>query len=314
MAKRDYYEVLGVNKSASEAEIKSAYRKLARKYHPDVDKTQGAAERFKEVSEAYQILSDAGKRQTYDRFGHNAFAPGSGAGAGGNPFQGGFNPFGGAQGGPFGNGGFSYSWSSSGGQGFEGFADPFELFEQIFGMSGFGAEFSRGFRRRQSYQMDLTFEEAVHGVTKEVEIQRLEGNQGRVHKEKMTIKIPAGVDEGTRMRFGDVDIVFKVKRHPFFHREGPDIFTEETVSVPEAVLGSTVEVKTVYGKVKLRIPAGTQPGSLVKIKGRGVPTLKGGTGDHYVRVRVEVPKTLSQKEKQLYEQLFDTGGKKKGWF
>ncbi|MBI2595204.1 DnaJ domain-containing protein [Candidatus Daviesbacteria bacterium] len=301
----DYYEILGVGKSASEAEIKSAYRKLARQHHPDVDKTAGAAERFKEVSEAYQVLSDPGKRKTYDQFGHSAFAPGGGGQRAGNPFEGGFNPFG--------NGGFSYSWSSSSGQG-EGFADPFELFEQIFGMSGFGAEFSRGFRRRQTYQMDLTFDEAVHGVTKEIEIQRVEGNQGRMAKERMTIKIPAGVDEGTRMRFGDVDIVFRVRRHPFFHREGADIFTEETIPVPQAVLGDTIEVKTIHGKVKLRIPPATQPGSLVRVKGKGVPTLKGGSGDHYVRVKVEVPKNLTSKEKQLYEQLAQSLGKKKSWF
>ncbi len=309
--KRDYYEILGVSKNASEAEIKSAYRKLARQHHPDVDKTAGAAERFKEVSEAYQVLSDPGKRKTYDQFGHSAFAPGGGGQRAGNPFEGGFNPFGGAQGGPFGQGDFSYSWSSSGGHGssggaqsgFEGFADPFELFSQIFGMGGFGEEFNRGFRRRQTYQMDLTFDEAVHGVTKEIEIQRVEGNQGRVHRERMSIKIPAGVDEGTRMRFGDVDIVFRVRRHPFFHREGADIFTQESIPVPQAVLGDTIEVKTIHGKVKLRIPPATQPGSLVRIKGKGVPTLKGGSGDHYVRVKVEVPKNLTGKEKQLYEQL-----------
>lgn len=304
--KRDYYDILGVSKNASDAEIKSAYRKLARQHHPDVDKSAGAAERFKEISEAYQVLADAQKKKTYDQFGHAAFEPGRGYG-GESPFgQGGFNPFG--------QGGFSYSYSSSNQQGGEGFADPFDLFEQIFGMSGFGAEFAKGFRRRQTYQMELTFDEAVHGTTKEVEIERVEGNQSRPHREKMTLKIPAGVDEGTRMRFGDVDIVFRVKKHPEFVREDYDIFTESVLSVPQVVLGDTIDIKTIHGLVKLRVPAGTQGGSLVRIKGKGVPTLKGSTGDHYVRIKVEIPKNISGKEKELYQQLSLLKGKKKPWF
>lgn len=309
MAKKDFYEVLGVSKTATDAEIKSAYRKLARQHHPDVDKSEGAAEKFKEISEAYQILSDANKRKTYDQFGHAAFGPGAGGfGGAGNPFGEGFNPFG--------QGGYSYSWSTSGGQGpgGQGFADPFDLFEQIFGMGGFSQEFAKGFRRRQTYQMDLSFDEAVHGVTKQVEIERVEGNENKVTREKMNIKVPAGVDEGTRMRFGDVDIIFRVKPHPEFIREGYDIFSESTLGVPQVVLGETIEVKTVHGMVKLKVPAGTQPGSLIRIKGKGVPTLKGATGDHYVRIKVEVPKTLSSEEKKLYEQLGNLKSKKKNWF
>lgn len=306
-AKRDYYEILGVSKTATEAEIKSAYRKMARQHHPDVDKSEGADARFKEISEAYQILSDAQKRKTYDQFGHAAFAGGAG-GAGG--------PFGGAGFNPFGQGGFSYSWSSNGNQGGYGggFADPFDLFEQIFGMGGFGGDFSRGFRRRQTYTMELSFDEAVNGVTKIVEVPRVEGNDNKIVREKMTIKVPAGVDEGTRMRYGDVDIVFSVKRHPEFIREGSDIFSEVTLSVPMVVLGALIDVKTIHGKVKLKVPAGTQPGSLIRVKDKGVPTLRGGTGDHYVRIRVEIPKTLTSKEKELYEQLSGTKQKKKGWF
>ncbi len=302
MASKDFYATLGVNKTATEAEIKSAYRKLARKYHPDIDKSDGASAKFKEVSAAYQVLSDPQKRQTYDQFGSAAFEPGSGMG-GGNPF-GGANPFGG------GPGGFSYSWSSQGG---EGFADPFDLFEQIFG-GGLGEQFSKGFRRRQTYQMELSFDEAIHGVTKEVEVQRVEGHDNRVIKERMTIKVPAGVDEGTRMRFGDVDIMFRVKRHPDFHREGSDIFTDASLSIPQIVLGDVIEVKTVHGKVKLKVPAGAQPGSLIRIKDKGVPTLRGATGDHFVRVKLDVPKSVSGKEKELYEQLKELKGKKKGWF
>lgn len=299
MAKKDFYETLGVSKTASDAEIKSAYRKLARQHHPDVDKSAGAESKFKEISEAYQVLSDPQKKKTYDQFGSAAFEPGAG---GGNPGAGGFNPFG---------GGFSYSYSSGGNP---GFADPFDLFEQIFGMSGFADQFAQGFRRRQTYQMDLSFDEAVHGVTKEVEVERVEGNHNQVHRDRITIKVPAGVDEGTRMRFGDIDIIFRVRRSSEFHREGSDIFTEASLSVPQVVLGEEIEVKTIQGRVKLKVPAGTQPGSLIRIKGKGVLTLKGSTGDHYVRIKVEVPKSISAQEKRLYEQLLELKGKKKNWF
>lgn len=304
MAKKDYYETLGVSKNATDTEIKSAYRRMARQHHPDVDKSAGAADRFKEISEAYQILSDPQKKRAYDQFGHAAFERGAG-GFGGQGASG-YNPFG--------QGGFSYTWTQNNGQGFEGFADPFDLFEQIFGMSGFGAEFAKGFRRRQTYRMDLTFDEAVHGVTKDVEVERMEGNQNRRYKEKMTIKIPAGVDEGTRMRFGDVDIIFHIKPHPEFVREGFDIMTEKTITVPQAVLGDHIEVNTIHGKVKLKVPTGTQPGSLIRIKEKGVLTLKGGTGDHYVRIKVEIPKNVSGKEKELYQNLLDLKPDKKGWF
>lgn len=308
MAKKDYYEVLGVSKSATEAEIKSAYRKLARQHHPDIDKSPGAAERFKEVSEAYQVLSDPGKKQSYDQFGHAAFDRSQGFG--GAPGGAG-NPFGGAQGGPFGQG-FSYSWSSSGGQNpFEGFEDPFELFEQIFGMSGFGGGFAR---RRPTYQMDLKFDEAISGVTKQIEVETV-NQQGRRERKRMTIKVPSGVDNGTRMRFGELDIVFHVNRHPDFIREGVDVFSEIKVSIPQLVLGDVFEVNTVSGKVKVKVPPGTQPGSLVRLKGKGVARLgSSGHGDHFVRVNLEVPKNPSKQEKDLYEQLYNLNSKKKTWF
>lgn len=306
--KRDYYEILGVAKGASDTEIKSAYRKLARAHHPDVDKDAGAAERFKEISEAYQVLSDSSKRKAYDQFGHGAFDPAGGGGFG----AGGFNPFG------AGGGGFrTYSYSTGSGNpkvefDFNGFEDPFDLFSQIFGgMAGGGFE---GFRRRPTYQLELSFEDSIRGVTKEIEVERVEGNSRK--RERMTIKVPGGVDNGTRMRFGEIDIVFRVKRHPEFVREGDDIFSEVTLTIPQLVLGDTIEVNTIDGKVKLKTPQGAQPGSLIRIKARGVNHLKGsGRGDHFVRVNLEVPTNLSSEEKKLYEQLSEVRkGQKKTWF
>ncbi len=303
MAKRDYYEVLGLKKGASEGEIKSAYRQLARKHHPDIDKTAGAAERFKEIGEAYQVLSDPQKKQSYDQFGHAAFDRASGGGAG-SPFGEGFNPFGG--------GGFNYSWSSSGGNSnFGGFEDPFDLFETIFGGAGFGGYSSR---RRPTYQLTIGFDEAIKGVTKDVTIE-IRNAQGKTEKKTMRIKVPAGVDNGTKMKFEDIDIVFNVTRSQEFLREGADVFSEIKVSVPQLVLGDVFEINTVQGRVKVKVPPGTNSGSLVKLAGKGAPRLgTTGHGDHYLRVNLEMPKSLNKEEKRLYEELHKISNKKKGWF
>ncbi len=292
---KDFYQLLGLSKGASDAEIKSAYRKLARQYHPDVNKTPEAAAKFKEVSEAYQVLSDPQKKQMYDQYGSAAFGSGSG-GFGG---AGGFNPFGGDY--------QTYTYNTGGGNpgaGF-GFEDPFELFEQIFGMGGFG----NAFRRRATYQMDVSFDEVLKGASKEVEVRDENGRNKR-----MNIKVPAGVDNGTRVRFGEVDIIFRVQWNNKFVRDGANVVTESVVSVPQIVLGDTVEVETVWGKVSLKVPTGTDPGTLIRIKEKGLPHLRGaGKGDHFVRIKLDVPKKLSVEEKKLYEQL--AGIKhKKGWF
>jgi DnaJ-class molecular chaperone len=297
----DYYSLLGVTKTASADEIKKAYRKMALEYHPDRNKSKEAEVKFKEITKAYEVLSDPQKKQTYDQYGAAAFEQG-GMG-GGNPFGG--NPFGGQPGGQGQYGPFRYTYNTNGGGNdfdFGGFSDPFEIFEQFFGGSSpFGQQ-----ARRPMYSIRIDFMEAVTGVEKSVTI------DGKTQK----IKIPAGVNSGSRIRFNDYDILVDVMAHKKFQREGYDIVTEQDISFPQAALGEELEVETVQGKVKIRVPAGTQPNTLIRLSGKGVPYLRGsGKGDHYVRIKVVVPKSLSKREKELLEELkgvSSTG--KKGWF
>lgn len=279
---RDLYDVLGVNKSASSAEIKSAYRKLALKWHPDKNKEANATDKFKEINEAYEVLGNPDKKAKYDQFGHAAFGNQSG---GGNPFgQAGGNPFGGGFYQAGGNVNFEDLFGNGG-----GFNDPFDIFSSFFGgQSG---------QRRQvnpHYSLTLTFNEAVHGTEKTI-----------VHQGKeFNIKIPAGVDNGNRMRFTDFDLSFKVKPSSTFQREGFDVSVVQEVPLILAILGGEIEIPTLEGNLKIRLKPGTQPETLVRLSGKGVKHLQGsGRGDLYIRYAVKIPTKLTSKQKEILSQF-----------
>jgi len=294
-AKPDYYDILGISKGTSADEIKKAYRKQALEWHPDKhkDNKEAAERRFKEINEAYQILSDSQKRRAYDQFGHAAFAPGGGFGAQG------------AAGGPTAQAGrwgpFTYTYTSTGGgspagespfQGFD-FGDPFEIFAQFFGGAG-------PFRtaRMPRYGITVDFMEAINGTEKEVEI------EGKKRK----IKIPAGVDDGSRIRFGNFILSINVKPHEIFERDGADIFVRTAVPFSLASLGGKIEIPTVGGDVRLKIRPGTQSGTMVRLRGKGAPRLRGrGRGDQYVRLQVAVPEKLSRAQKRMIEEMKEEG-------
>jgi len=292
MADKDYYDILGVKKSASEDEIKKAYRSLAKKHHPDKNKGNKEAEsRFKELSEAYAVLSDKEKRSQYDRLGREAFSPGGGQG-GGNPFGAGFDfsqftdQFGGARGGR--------RTTTSGGQrrgSSGGFTD---IFSDLFGGGG---GFQQGPERGQDLEAELTidFRDAVLGATMDLVVG---GNP-------IKVKIPEGVAEGQRIRLrgkgapgsaggpvGDLNVLVHVRSHPLFDRRGDDIHIELPVTVGEAIRGAEIDVPTIHGPVRARIPTGTQGGQTFRLKKKGVKK-KGDTyGDHYYRVLITVPKEV----------------------
>ena len=302
--KRDYYEVLGVSKNASDDEIKKAYRKLAVKYHPDRNPGDKEAEaKFKEINEAHEVLSDKQKRARYDQFGH--------AGVGGAGFDGGAagNPFG--QGGAFNFNGQTFHFDF--GQGGTG-----SIFDDILGnMFGFGGAGRRA-RRGADYQtsVTLTFEEAIFGTTKTVTIE----------SKNLKVKIPAGIDDGQAVRLagkggaapeggepGDLYVRVRVKPHKSLTREGAIILSEETISMVDAALGCEIDVETVDGTVRMKVPAGTQSGTPFKLSGHGVPfRADGDRGPHIVTVIVETPRNLSKKQKELLEEF--RGAKKRGFW
>jgi DnaJ-class molecular chaperone len=283
--KRDFYEVLGLSKSASQDEIKAAYRKKALEFHPDRNKSSDAEKKFKEINAAYQILGDQNKRQTYDQYGHAAFDPNGMGGGGGNPFSGGFG----------GQGPFTYSYQTSGGSNpFEGFdfgggGDPFDILNSFFG-GGMGQRRPR----KPVYTLTISFLDAALGSEKSVSID----------SKKRTIKIPAGADDGTRIRFDDFDITLNVQPDKLFRREGYDIYVDQEVPLTVALLGGTTQVPTIHGKVSIKIRPGTQPNTMMRLREQGVQHLqRNGKGDEYVRLIVKIPENLSTKQKKLIEQL-----------
>jgi len=347
MSKRDYYEVLGVNKSVNEADLKKAYRRLAMKYHPDRNPDDKAAEaKFKEAKEAYDVLSNSEKRGTYDQFGHAAFEQGMGGG----------------------------------GAGAGGFGDIFgDMFGDIFGGGGGGRQ-----RQRRGadlrYNLDLSLEEAVRGAEMNITVPRMSscktcegsgakkgsapsqcgtchgqgqvriqqgffsvqqacpqchgkgsiisdpcmdcGGQGRVREnKKLAVKIPAGVDEGDQIRLsgegesagsggvnGDLYVSVSLKPHAIFTREGVDLHCAVPVTYSSLALGGELEVPTLDGRAKLKIPAGTQSGKLFRLRGKGVKNVRnaGFVGDLYCEVNVETPVNLTKRQKELLQELDDS--------
>ena len=290
---KDYYKILGVARDASESEIRKAYRKLALQYHPDKNPgSKQAEERFKEINEAYQVLSDTKKRAHYDRLGDSYSRwqtngrPGSfnwddfvsrGRGGGGTRVDYGDieDLFGGG-------GGFS------------------DFFSAIFGMGGMGA---RANPQAQGYQQtaQISLEEAYNGTTRQLQTE----------KRKMQVRIPAGVKTGSKVRVAgagpeglDLYLVVEVIEDERFERDGNDLYTTSTLSVFNLILGGDADVETPTGKVKLNIPAGTQPDQVFRLAGRGMPHLKNSTtkGDLYVRLKVQIPKYLSSKQRELLEE------------
>jgi curved DNA-binding protein len=307
---RDYYETLGVPKTATEDEIRTAFRKLARKYHPDVAKDKKAAEeKFKEINEAYEVLSDPEKRKKYDQLGADWNRPGG--------FQ--PPPEWGAQ--P--PGGKFYQWGGDGGGGVEfefggtGFSDFFEAF---FG-GGRGRSAFGGFGGRQAttergadVEADImvTLEEALHGSTRTVSLRRAGSNKVETYQ----VKIPRGVHEGQRIRLagqgeagvrggksGDLFLRVRLARHPDFAVEGSDLIHEVKIEPWRAVLGSELLVPTLEGNVRLKIPPGTQGGQRFRLRGRGLPSSSGTRGNLYVDVQINVPKKVTEREKELWREL-----------
>jgi DnaJ-class molecular chaperone len=282
----DYYELLGIKKGATEAEIKAAYRKQALQWHPDRNKSPEASTKFKEINKAYEVLSDANKKQMYDQYGKEGFERGGFGSHSQSANQ--------QRQGPF-----SYTYSTSGGaqNPFEGVdfggGDPFDIFEQFFGFGG--AQGGRQRKRRDVYQMELSFQEAVRGVAKDTVI------KGKTR----TIKIPAGVDDGMKIRFDDFDVLVRVRPDNRFRREGQDVYVEKKISFPLAALGGEITIETLENTlVTLRVRPGTKSGTTVRLRGHGIVyPQQSHKGDLYVIYTIHVPERVSGKSKKLLEEL-----------
>ena len=282
--KKDFYETLGINKGASKADIKSAYRKLALKYHPDKNKSADSEDRFKEINEAYEVLSDDNKKSAYDQYGHTAFQGGQAGPFGGNTYT--------RQQGPF---NFTYTNTASDNPsgsadfGFGGFSNPFDIFEQFFGTS-----FNQG-TRLPTHKITISFLESVNGVEKHVS---LDGK-------KRTIKIPAGVADGQRIKFNDFILYIDVSESDVFKRDDYDVFVNAPINFKQASLGDKIEVPTLEGgKLAIKIQPGTQSNTLIRLRGKGVPLINSNRrGDFYIRVLVNIPTKLTRHQRQQINDL-----------
>eukprot|EP00985_Skeletonema_marinoi_P022799 scaffold14748_cov72-Skeletonema_marinoi.AAC.1 len=314
-SKRDFYDVLGVGRGSDKGEIKKAYFKLAKKYHPDTNKDdKTAADKFKEATEAYEVLSDDKQRQLYDSYGHAGVDPNAGFGGGpggGNPFEG----FGGFSG--FSGGDGSFHYSSSGQE-----IDPEELFEAFFG--GGARRRNRGPRKGSDLQMHvrLTFEEAVKGAKKDLhlryQIHNKKKNTMEVKERDVEVDVPAGIDNGMNLRLtgqgaegdpgaprGNLIVQVLVDDDNYFHRDGVDVHTECPISMTQAVLGGTVDVRTLTGTVEMKVPKGTQVDSKLMLRGKGIPHLhsEGRKGNHIVHLQIEIPKKVSKRQEELLREF-----------
>eukprot|EP00978_Attheya_sp_CCMP212_P049662 scaffold694532_cov55-Attheya_sp.AAC.1 len=313
-AKRDFYEVLNVARGADKGTVKKAYFKLAKKYHPDTNTDDNsAADKFKEATEAYEVLSDPKQRELYDNYGHAGVDPnsgfgGGGGGGGGNPFEG-FN---------FNDGSFHFSQGGPGGE-----IDPEELFDAFFG--GGRSRRPRGPRKGADLQMHvrLTFQEAVFGASKDLhlryQLRDPSTGQSSIKEREVTVDTPAGIDNGMNLRLsgqgaeGDpgasrgnllVQVIVDEDKDGYFQRDGVDIHTEAPISLTQAVLGGTVDVRTLTGVVEMKIPKGCQIDSKLLLRGKGVQRLQSTSkGNHIVHLKMEIPKKITPRQEELLREF-----------